>query len=149
MNLMENSVPAGTVITYGTFDLFHIGHVRLLTRARTLGSRLIVALSTDEFNAQKGKKATFNFAERKLILESCRYVDLVIPEETWEQKRSDILNHDVATFIMGDDWTGKFDFLSDICRVVYLPRTPSISTTYVRQIVREEPTSEVGSCSRP
>jgi glycerol-3-phosphate cytidylyltransferase len=149
MNAMENSAPADTVITYGTFDLFHIGHVRLLTRARALGTRLIVALSTDEFNAQKGKKATFSFAERKLILESRRYVDLVIPEETWEQKRSDVLKHDVAIFVMGDDWTGKFDFLSDICRVVYLPRTPSVSTTHVRQIVREEPTNEVGTCSHP
>jgi glycerol-3-phosphate cytidylyltransferase len=100
------------VITYGTFDLFHVGHVRLLQRLRSLGDRLIVGCSTDEFNDIKGKKSVIRYNERAEILSSCKYVDLVIPETTWEQKCSDIQKHDVRIFAMGDDWVGKFDHLS-------------------------------------
>lgn len=122
------------VITYGTFDLLHYGHINLLRRARALGDYLIVALSTDEFNrVQKNKACYFGYEERKLLLESIRYVDLVIPEENWEQKRSDVHLYHVDTFVMGDDWKGKFDFLKDEgCEVVYLPRTPEISTTQIK-----------------
>jgi glycerol-3-phosphate cytidylyltransferase len=121
-----------TVLTYGTFDLFHIGHVRLLKRARSLGHRLIVAVSSDEFNARKGKKAFFPFSERSEIVAACRYVDLVIREDCWEQKVDDIKNHKVKIFAMGDDWSGKFDFLRDHCEVIYLPRTPDISSSGVK-----------------
>lgn len=125
------------VITYGTFDLLHYGHIHLLRRAKALGDYLIVALSTDEFNREcKGKESYFDFAQRKLLLESLRYVDLVIPEESWEQKVSDIWNYQVDTFVMGDDWAGKFDFLLPHCDVVYLPRTPEISTTKIKQDLR-------------
>ena len=121
------------VITYGTFDLLHYGHINLLRRARALGDYLIVALSTDEFNhVQKNKVCYFSYEERKMLLESIRYVDLVIPEENWEQKRSDVKEYHVDTFVMGDDWEGKFDFLKDLCEVVYLPRTPDISTTQIK-----------------
>ena len=122
------------VITYGTFDLLHYGHINLLRRARALGDYLIVALSTDEFNrVQKNKACYFGYEERKLLLESIRYVDLVIPEENWEQKRTDVHLYHVDTFVMGDDWKGKFDFLKDEgCEVVYLPRTPEISTTQIK-----------------
>lgn len=122
-----------TVITYGTYDLLHIGHVRLLKRAKEYGDKLIVALSSDEFNAIKNKKSFFNYAQRKEILESCRYVDLVIPENNWEQKISDIQTYNVDTFIMGDDWVGKFDFLKDYCNVIYLPRTEGVSTTAIKK----------------
>lgn len=122
------------VITYGTFDLLHYGHINLLKRAKALGDYLIVALSTDEFNwAQKGKKCYFTYEERKQLLESIRYVDLVIPEESWEQKVQDVKEYHVDTFVMGDDWKGKFDFLRPYCNVVYLPRTPEISTTKMKQ----------------
>ena len=123
------------VITYGTFDLLHYGHINLLRRAKALGDYLIVALSTDEFNhSQKHKNCYFSYEERKLLLESIRYVDLVIPEEGWEQKRTDVHLYHVDTFVMGDDWTGKFDFLKEEgCEVVYLPRTPEISTTQIKQ----------------
>lgn len=122
------------VITYGTFDLLHYGHINLLRRARALGDYLIVALSTDEFNSrEKHKRCYFSYDERKLLLESIRYVDLVIPEENWEQKRADIHLYRVDTFVMGDDWTGKFDFLKEEgAEVVYLPRTPEISTTQIK-----------------
>ena len=120
------------VITYGTFDLLHYGHINLLRRAKDLGDYLIVGLSSDEFNDIKGKKSYFSYDQRKLLLESIVYVDEVIPEMNWEQKRSDILNNDVQTFVMGNDWEGKFDDLSDICEVVYLPRTEGISTTKVK-----------------
>lgn len=121
------------VITYGTFDLLHYGHINLLKHARELGDYLIVALSTDEFNwDSKQKKCYFSYEKRKQLLESCRYVDLVIPEESWEQKRSDVQLYKVDTFVMGDDWQGKFDFLKDLCEVVYLPRTPEISTTQIK-----------------
>ena len=120
------------VITYGTFDLLHYGHVNLLQRAKELGDYLIVAISTDEFNwNEKHKKCYFSYEERKRLVESIRYVDLVIPEENWEQKSSDIQEFKVDTFVIGDDWEGKFDFLKDYCEVVYLPRTPEISTTQI------------------
>lgn len=122
------------VITYGTFDLLHYGHINLLRRAKALGDYLIVALSTDEFNrVEKNKVCYFSYEERKLLLEAIRYVDLVIPEENWEQKRTDVHLYSVDTFVMGDDWTGKFDFLKEEgCEVVYLPRTPEISTTQIK-----------------
>jgi len=121
------------VITYGTFDLFHVGHVNILRRARELGDYLIVALSSDEFNAIKNKKAYYSYEDRKTILEAIRYVDEVIPEFTWEQKIKDVQEHNVDVFVMGDDWEGKFDFLKEYCEVVYLPRTEGISTTKIKQ----------------
>ena len=123
------------VITYGTFDLLHYGHINLLRRAKALGDYLIVALSTDEFNdREKHKRCYFSYEERKLLLEAIRYVDLVIPEENWAQKRTDVHLYQVDTFVMGDDWVGKFDFLKEEgCEVVYLPRTPEISTTQIKQ----------------
>ena len=121
------------IITYGTFDLLHYGHINLLRRAKELGDYLIVALSTDEFNwNNKQKKSYFTYEERKQLLEAIRYVDLVIPEETWEQKINDVQEFHIDTFVIGDDWTGKFDFLKDYCEVVYLPRTPDISTTQIK-----------------
>ena len=120
------------VITYGTFDVFHPGHVNLLRRAKALGDYLIVALSTDDFNQLKSKKAYYPYNQRKIVLEACRYVDLVIPENTWEQKVEDIRQYNADIFVMGDDWKGKFDYLSSVCEVVYLPRTPDISSTEVR-----------------
>ncbi len=121
------------IITYGTFDLLHYGHINLLRRAKALGDYLIVALSTDEFNKIKHKKSFFDYDKRKQLLEAIRYVDLVIPEENWEQKRSDIKEYHVDTFVMGDDWKGKFDFLNDLCEVVYLDRTPEVSTTQIKE----------------
>ena len=123
------------IITYGTFDLLHYGHIRLLKRARALGDYLIVGLSTDEFNAQKGKKAYHNYETRKKMLEAIRYVDLVIPEECWEQKISDVQKYDVDIVVMGSDWAGsdKFDYLKDYCDVVYLDRTEGISTTKIKK----------------
>lgn len=128
------------VITYGTFDLLHYGHINLLRRAKNLGDYLIVALSTDEFNIkEKNKRSYFSYEERKMILESIRYVDLIIPEENWEQKRTDIVKYDVDVFVIGDDWKGKFDFLKTVgkgCEVVYLPRTPEISTTCIKNDIK-------------
>ena len=122
------------VITYGTFDLLHYGHINLLKRAKALGDYLIVALSTDEFNwNQKQKKCYFSYEKRKQLLEAVRYVDLVIPEENWDQKKTDVKEYHVDTFVMGDDWKGKFDFLKDDCEVVYLERTPEISTTQIKK----------------
>lgn len=121
------------VITYGTYDLLHVGHINLLRRARELGDYLIVVVSSDEFNAIKGKKAYYSFEDRKKILEAIRYVDEVLPEYTWEQKIDDVVNNHVDVFVMGDDWTGKFDFLKEYCEVVYLPRTEGISTTKIKQ----------------
>ncbi|MFD3191458.1 glycerol-3-phosphate cytidylyltransferase [Sedimentitalea sp. HM32M-2] len=120
------------VITYGTFDTLHYGHIRLLQRARDLGDYLIVAVSTDSFNALKGKKSKFSFEQRKRDLEAVRYVDQIIPEESWDQKINDVLTHGADVFAMGDDWTGKFDFLKEHCDVVYMPRTPEISSTLIR-----------------
>lgn len=121
------------ILTYGTFDLLHYGHVNLLKRAKELGDFLIVGLSTDEFNAMKHKEAYHNYDHRKLILEAIRYVDLVIPENNWEQKIEDVKKYNVDVFVMGDDWKGKFDFLKDYCKVIYLPRTVGISTTKIKQ----------------
>ena len=122
------------VITYGTYDLLHYGHINLLQRAKQLGDYLIVVLSTDEFNwNEKQKKCYFTYEERKRLLEAVRYVDLVIPEENWEQKINDVKEYHVDTLVMGDDWEGKFDFLKEYCEVVYLPRTPEISTTQIKQ----------------
>ena len=121
------------VITYGTYDMLHKGHIRLLERARALGDYLIVVVSTDEFNwNEKRKKCYFSYEERKKLVEAVRYVDLVIPEENWDQKISDVKEYHVDTFVMGDDWKGKFDFLKDYCEVVYLPRTEGISTTQIK-----------------
>lgn len=125
------------VITYGTFDLLHYGHINLLRRAKELGDYLIVGLSTDEFNGMKGKTCFFSYEQRKQLLEAIRYVDLVIPEETWEQKSSDVREFRVDTFVMGEDWAGKFDFLKEQCEVVYLPRTPEISTTQIKKQLSE------------
>jgi len=123
------------VLTYGTFDLLHYGHIRLLKRAKELGDYLIVALSTDEFNAIKGKKAYHNYETRKKMLEAIRYVDLVIPEYTWEQKIDDVKKYYVDVTVMGDDWEGnpKFELLREYCDVVYLPRTEGISTTKIKK----------------
>ena len=125
------------ILTYGTFDLFHYGHMNLLMRARKLGDYLVVALSTDEFNRIKGKESVMNYAERKEILEAIRYVDLVIPEENWEQKIRDIQEHKIDIFVMGDDWEGKFDYLKDYCEVVYLPRTEIISSTMLKNAIKQ------------
>ncbi|MFB9769732.1 glycerol-3-phosphate cytidylyltransferase [Lactiplantibacillus modestisalitolerans] len=120
------------VITYGTFDLLHKGHIRLLKRAKALGDHLTVCVSTDEFNALKGKKAYTPYADRKYILEAVKYVDEVIPEKNWDQKISDVVDNDIDIFVMGDDWKGKFDFLKDYCEVIYLPRTEGISSTKIK-----------------
>ncbi|EUJ22702.1 glycerol-3-phosphate cytidylyltransferase [Listeria grandensis FSL F6-0971] len=120
------------VITYGTFDLLHWGHIKLLERAKELGDYLVVAISTDEFNQVKHKEAYHSFEHRKLILEAIRYVDEVIPESDWEQKIQDVQDHDIDIFVMGDDWKGEFDFLKDYCEVVYLPRTNGISTSKIK-----------------
>ncbi len=122
------------VITYGTFDLLHYGHIELLKRAKQLGDYLIVALSTDEFNTnEKNKKTYFAYEVRKEMLEAIRYVDLVIPEKNWDQKSTDVEKYNCDVFVMGNDWEGKFDFLKEQCEVVYLPRTPEISTTKIKQ----------------
>ncbi len=121
------------VITYGTFDLLHWGHINILKRAKEHGDYLIVAISSDEFNELKNKKAYHSFENRKMILESIRYVDEVIAEENWEQKIEDVKKHDIDVFVMGDDWEGKFDFLKEYCDVVYLPRTVGISTTKIKK----------------
>ena len=123
------------VITYGTFDLLHYGHINLLRRAKQQGDYLIVALSTDEFNwNEKRKKCYFSYEKRKQLLEAIRYVDLVIPEKSWEQKRTDVKEYHVDTFVMGDDWEGKFDFLKEeCCEVIYLPRTPEISSSQIKE----------------
>ncbi|AHV98594.1 glycerol-3-phosphate cytidylyltransferase [Paenibacillus sabinae] len=121
------------VITYGTFDLLHYGHINLLKKAKSLGDYLIVALSTDEFNwNEKRKKCYFTYEERKGLLEALRYVDLVIPETCWEQKNTDVTKYLIDIFVMGDDWENKFDFLQQKCEVKYLPRTPEISTTKIK-----------------
>ncbi len=134
------------VITYGTYDLLHVGHINLLRRAKELGDYLIVAISSDEFNALKNKKAYYSFEDRKKILEAVKYVDEVIPERTWEQKIPDVVNNHVDVFVMGDDWKGKFDFLKDYCEVVYLPRTEGISTTKIKNDLNlKEKTKEEGS----
>lgn len=122
------------VLTYGTYDLLHIGHIKLLKRAKKLGDYLIVGLSTDEFNQTKGKDCFLPYSQRKAVLEVIKYVDKVIPEENWEQKTKDIKKYKVNVFVMGDDWKGKFNELDKYCKVRYLKRTPSISTTILKNI---------------
>lgn len=126
-----------TIVTYGTFDLFHIGHVRLLKRLKSLGERLVVGLSTDEFNDIKGKQVVIPFEDRKEVLLSCRYVDAVFEEHCWEQKREDLIREKATIFAIGDDWSGKFDELGDIVEVLYLPRTKDVSTTDLRTVIGE------------
>ena len=126
------------VMTYGTFDLLHYGHINILKRAKSLGDYLIVGLSSDEFNELKGKKSVMSYEERKAILERIRYVDKVIKESNWEQKVDDIIKYNIDVFVVGDDWEGKFDFLKEYCEVVYLPRTKSISTTLLKEIIEKE-----------
>lgn len=125
------------VLTYGTFDLLHWGHINLLKRAKELGDYLIVGVSTDEFNLLKHKESYHSYEERKLILEVIKYVDEVIPEENWEQKISDIKKYDIDIFVMGNDWEGKFDFLKNECEVIYLERTPGISTTKIKKDLKK------------
>ena len=122
-----------TIITYGTFDILHAGHINLLRRARALGDRLVVGLSTDGFNQGKHKSSLLNYENRKAVLEAIRYVDEVFAEENWEQKPDDIRRFAAKVFVMGDDWAGKFDFLGEYCDVLYLPRTGGISTTAIKQ----------------
>ena len=122
------------VITYGTFDTFHYGHLELLKRASELGDYLIVAVSTDDFNEIKGKQSKFTFEKRVEWVYSIKYVDLVIPENNWEQKEKDIIDYNVNTFVIGDDWQGKFDFLK--CNIVYLPRTDIISSTAIKGLIK-------------
>lgn len=123
------------VITYGTFDLFHIGHLRLLQRLSKLGDRLIVGISTDEFNLSKGKKCIIPYEQRAEIVQNIKQVDLVVPERSWEQKTDDIKKYNVDVFAMGSDWHGKFDYLNDHCSVVYLDRTEGISTTELKELL--------------
>jgi glycerol-3-phosphate cytidylyltransferase len=131
------------IITYGTFDLLHYGHINLLKRAKALGDYLIVALSTDEFNWNEKQKRCYSpYEVRKQLLESIRYVDLVIPENSWEQKNTDVIEYHVDTFVMGNDWEGEFDFLKEKCQVVYLERTPEISTTQIKKDLNIEISNE-------
>lgn len=126
------------VITYGTYDILHHGHINLLKRAKALGDELIVMLSTDEFNQEeKGKDNYYSYEDRKIVLEAIKYVDEVYKESSWEQKNTDIDKYDIDIFVMGDNWAGEFDFLKDKCEVVYLPRTKNISTSEIKQILRE------------
>ena len=125
-----------TILTYGTFDLFHIGHVKMLQRLSELGDRLIVGVSTDSFNEIKGKQALFPYDQRAEIVSSSKYVDLVIPENSWEQKIEDIKTYDVDIFAIGEDWQGKFDYLLEYCDVQYLPRTEDISSSLVREVLK-------------
>lgn len=126
------------VITYGTFDLLHTGHINILRRAKDLGDYLIVAVSTDEFNIQKHKEAYHSFAERKQILEAIKYVDEVIGEDNWDQKVKDVKKYNIDTFVMGNDWEGEFDFLKEYCEVVYLPRTSGVSTTKIKDELKQK-----------
>ena len=125
-----------TVVTYGTFDMFHIGHLKLLRRLAGMGDQLIVAVSSDEFNEIKGKKTLIPYEQRAAIVEAIDCVDLVIPEHSWEQKLEDVKKHNVDVFAIGNDWEGKFDFLKEYCEVVYLPRTKDISTTELKRSLK-------------
>lgn len=133
---LSEAIIMTTVLTYGTFDLFHIGHVQLLKRAAALGDRLYVGVSSDEFNAGKGKKSILPYKHREEIVKSIRYVYDVLPENNWEQKIDDIKRLNVNIFVMGDDWQGKFDNLKEYCEVVYLSRTEGISTTEIKQVLK-------------
>ena len=121
------------VLTYGTYDLLHFGHINLLKRAKELGDHLVVGISTDEFNDLKGKKSYFSYDIREYMLESIKYVDEIIPEIDWEQKIEDIKKYNIDIFVMGDDWEGKFDYLKEYCEVIYLPRTEGVSTTKIKE----------------
>ncbi len=121
------------ILTYGTYDILHYGHINMLRRAKEMGDVLIVGLSTDEFNEGKGKTCYYSYEERKMMLEAIRYVDKVIPETAWEQKVTDVEKYNVDVFTIGDDWEGEFDFLKDQCEVVYMPRTEGISTTQIKE----------------
>ncbi len=124
------------VITYGTFDLFHYGHLKVLERAKQLGDYLIVAVSTDEFNAKKHKANIYPYQHRNEIVKAIEYVDEVIPENNWEQKIDDIKKYNIDVFVMGNDWEGEFDFLSEYCKVIYLPRTHDISSTQIKNSIK-------------
>lgn len=140
------------ILTYGTYDLLHYGHIRLLERAKEMGDYLIVALSTDEFNSIKGKKAYHDFETRKKMLESIKYVDLVIPENTWDQKIDDVKKYGVDITVMGDDWkdSEKFELLREYCDVVYLPRTEGISTTKIKQeLGLQSPVNDINQIPTP
>ena len=140
------------VLTYGTFDLLHYGHINLLRRAKALGDYLVVAVSTDDFNEIKGKKAYHNYETRKMMLEAVRYVDLVIPEEKWEQKIDDIKKYDIDIVVMGSDWAGsdRFDYLKEYCEVVYLPRTEGVSTTKIKEELKlQEPQNGINQIPSP
>ena len=140
------------ILTYGTFDLLHYGHINLLRRAKALGDYLVVAVSTDDFNELKGKKAYHNYETRKMMLEAVRYVDLVIPEENWEQKIDDVKKYDIDIVVMGSDWAGsdRFDYLKDYCEVVYLPRTEGVSTTQIKQELHlQEPKNGINQIPNP
>ena len=140
------------VLTYGTFDLLHYGHINLLRRAKALGDYLVVAVSTDDFNEIKGKKAYHNYETRKLMLEAVRYVDLVIPEENWEQKIDDVKKYDIDIVVMGSDWAGsdRFDYLKEYCEVVYLPRTEGVSTTQIKEeLSLQEPHNGINQIPTP
>ena len=126
------------VITYGTYDTLHFGHIKLLERAKNLGDFLIVGLSTDKFNSLKGKKSLLNYEERKSYLQAINHVDLIIPENSWEQKVEDIKKHNINIFTIGDDWKGKFDYLSEFCSVKYLERTSTISSSLIRSKINEQ-----------
>ena len=125
-----------SVITYGTFDLFHRGHLNLLERLKDLGDYLIVGVSTDDFNLSKGKQTIIPFEDRLRIVQSIKFVDLAIPECSWNQKEADIVNYGVDIFAMGDDWQGKFDKLRNLCEVVYLSRTPNISSSEIKNLLK-------------
>lgn len=133
----QNHKPKIT-ITYGTFDLLHFGHIRLLESAKSDCDKLIVGLSTDEFNKKKGKTSYLSFEERAKLLAAIKYVDLIIPEENWEQKISDIKKFNIDRFVIGDDWKGKFDYLREYCEVIYLKRTPAVSSTLIKQAISKE-----------
>ena len=140
------------ILTYGTFDLLHYGHINLLKRAKALGDYLVVAVSTDEFNEIKGKKAYHNYETRKMMLEAVRYVDLVIPEENWEQKIDDVKKYDIDIVVMGSDWAGsdRFDYLKEYCEVVYLPRTEGVSTTKIKEELKlQEPQNGINQIPNP
>lgn len=123
------------VITYGTFDVLHRGHINLLKRAKELGNKLYVGLSTDEFNIVKNKKSVLPFEDRRCVLDSLKFVDFVFEEENWDQKISDVVKYDINIFVIGDDWKGHFDFLKPHCKVIYLPRTPGVSTSLLKEKV--------------
>ncbi len=133
MHEKELTLAKKVVITYGTFDLFHIGHLKLLKRLSKLGDKLIVAVSTDRFNEKKGKKTIIPYKQRVEIIKSIKYVDKVIPEKSWDQKVNDVTKHDVTIFAIGKDWEGKFDFLKEYCEVIYLERTQGISSTKLKK----------------